>query len=67
MVKRKGIKVDKSYFSYVSGLFRLAVIAQQIYFRFFHGQTKDERFGHLIFAILILETQAKIVMEPSNL
>ncbi|MBW1892030.1 MAG: phosphotransferase family protein, partial [Deltaproteobacteria bacterium] len=30
------------------GLFRLAGIAQQIYYRFYHGQTRDERFGMLI-------------------
>lgn len=37
------------------------------YFRFFLEQTKDERFGRLIFAIHILEKQEKIVMEQSNL
>ncbi len=63
---RKGIKVDNFDFYYVFGLFRLAVIAQQIYFRFFHGQTKDERFGQLIFAIHVLEKQAKVVMEQTN-
>lgn len=31
----------------VFGLFRLAVIVQQIYYRFFHGQTRDPRFGGL--------------------
>ena len=31
----------------VFGLFRLAVIVQQIYFRFFHGQTPDPRFAAL--------------------
>jgi len=31
---------------YVFGLFRLAVIAQQIYFRFYHGQTDNQKFKH---------------------
>jgi aminoglycoside phosphotransferase (APT) family kinase protein len=31
----------------VFGLFRLAVIVQQIYYRFFHGQTRDSRFAAL--------------------
>ncbi|MEX2150551.1 MAG: phosphotransferase family protein [Steroidobacteraceae bacterium] len=31
----------------VFGLFRLAVIVQQIYYRFFHGQTRDARFAAL--------------------
>ena len=29
----------------VFGLFRLAVIAQQIYYRYFHGQTTNEMFA----------------------
>lgn len=36
---------------YVFGLFRLAVIAQQIYYRFYHGQTdnpKFKNFGQLV-------------------
>ena len=45
------------------GLFRLAVIAQQIYYRFFHGQTKDKRFQMLIFAVIILEERAKQIIE----
>jgi len=46
------------------GLFRLAVIAQQIYYRFYHGQTRDERFGMLIAAVQILERAAlKIIHE----
>ena len=28
----------------VLGIFKLAVIVQQIYYRYFHGQTRDERF-----------------------
>jgi aminoglycoside phosphotransferase (APT) family kinase protein len=31
----------------VFGLFRLAVITQQIYYRYYHGQTRDARFGAL--------------------
>ena len=30
----------------VFGVFKLAVILQQIYFRFWRGQTTDERFRH---------------------
>ncbi len=41
------------------GLFRLAVIAQQIYYRYYHGQTKDERFKKLIFAVHTLEKAAR--------
>ncbi len=40
---------------YVFGLFRLAVIAQQIYYRFYHGQTdnpKFSQFGQLVNILL---------------
>ena len=53
-------------FYFCFGVFRLAVIAQQIYYRFFHGQTKDERFKMLIGAVKILETVAKQVLKRQN-
>jgi len=37
--------VSNILFYYVFGLFKLAVIAQQIYFRFAKGFTKDKRFA----------------------
>jgi aminoglycoside phosphotransferase (APT) family kinase protein len=49
-------------FYFVFGLFRLVVIAQQIYYRFFHGQTQDKRFAMLIFAVHILDKMARGVM-----
>ncbi len=44
---RSGQPVPDFRFYRVFGLFRLAVIVQQIYYRYFHGQTRDERFGRL--------------------
>ena len=41
---RTGIDTSNFRFYQVFGYWRLAVILQQIYFRFFHGQTRDERF-----------------------
>ena len=35
-------------FYYAFGLFKTAVIAQQIYYRFKQGLTKDPRFGAMI-------------------
>ena len=40
--ERSGIKIDNFDFYYTYGLFRLAGIVQQIYYRFFHGQTQDK-------------------------
>lgn len=57
-----GTSLDDFDFYYCFGLFRLAVIAQQIYYRFYHGQTKDQRFGRLGFAVAILEKNARRVM-----
>jgi aminoglycoside phosphotransferase (APT) family kinase protein len=62
-----GIKINNFDFYYCFGLFRLAVIAQQIYYRYYNGQTKDERFKMLIFAIKILEATASNVIAKSDL
>ena len=62
-----GLKIDNFDFYFCFGLFRLAVIAQQIYYRFFHGQTKDKRFEMLIFAVAMLEKAAISVIEKSKL
>ena len=65
-LEKSGRSVDDFNFYYVFGLFRLAVIAQQIYYRFYHGQTKDERFGLLIAAVEVLERVALRSMEKSE-
>lgn len=49
-----GRAVDDALFYYVFGLFKICVIAQQIYIRFVQGHTADPRFGHLIFAVRAL-------------
>jgi aminoglycoside phosphotransferase (APT) family kinase protein len=54
-------------FYYCFGLFRLAVIAQQIYYRFYNGQTKDQRFGMLIHGVRALEKAANKVIKQSRL
>ena len=45
-------------FFYVFGLFKVAVIAQQIYLRFRQGHTQDVRFAHLNLAVELLLAQA---------
>ena len=49
---------DNFEFYYSFGLFRLAVIAQQIYYRYFHGQTRDDRFKMFVFAVAVLDQAA---------
>ncbi|PIP41461.1 MAG: phosphotransferase family protein [Desulfobacterales bacterium CG23_combo_of_CG06-09_8_20_14_all_51_8] len=62
-----GIAINNFDFYYCYGLFRLAVIAQQIYYRYYHGQTKDERFKLLSFAVSVLEKAARGVMEGKGI
>jgi aminoglycoside phosphotransferase (APT) family kinase protein len=64
---RTGTSIANFDFYYCFGLFRLSVIAQQIYYRSYHGQTKDERFKTLIFAVKVLEEAASKVMDQSKL
>lgn len=62
-----GRNVEGFDYYHIFGLFRLAVIAQQIYYRFFHGQTNDERFKMLIFAVRILEGAAREIISRTDL
>ena len=49
--RKSGRSVDNAVFYYVYGLFKLAVIIQQIYYRYKAGHTKDPRFAGLIHAV----------------
>jgi aminoglycoside phosphotransferase (APT) family kinase protein len=53
------INLDNFDFYLFFGFFRIAVILQQIYYRFYHGQTKDERFKLLIFGVHIIDIEFK--------
>jgi aminoglycoside phosphotransferase (APT) family kinase protein len=56
-LEKTGYQVDSFVYYEVYGLFRLAVIMQQIYYRFFHGQTKDKRFASFVGASKYLESR----------
>ena len=64
--KKAGSTIENFSWYYCFGLFRLAVIAQQIYYRFYHGQTTDKRFALLGYAVGILEKAAVRVMETGE-
>jgi aminoglycoside phosphotransferase (APT) family kinase protein len=53
------LKPEQWRFYEVFGLFRNAVIAQQIYYRYFHGQTRNEMFALFGPAVQILERRIK--------
>ena len=62
-----GLSIDNYDFYYCFGLFRLAVIAQQIYYRFFHGQTRDKRFEAFIWGVHALDKTVRLNIEKSSL
>ncbi len=45
--QKSGKPINNIVFYYVYGLFKIAVIAQQIYYRYKHGYTTDPRFANL--------------------
>jgi aminoglycoside phosphotransferase (APT) family kinase protein len=53
-----GRPVKDVVFYYALALFKVAVIAQQIYFRFKKGFTRDERFASFGIAVQVLASQA---------
>lgn len=65
--ERSGIRIDNFDFYYTYGLFRLAGIVQQIYYRFFHGQTQDKRFARFIDMNRLLEQMSLNVITKSSL
>ncbi len=44
---KSGRNIDNLTFYFAYGLFKIAVIAQQIYYRYKHGHTTDKRFAQL--------------------
>jgi len=58
-----GRKIDKFDFYYCFGVFRLATIVQQIYYRYFHGQTLDRRFKNFGFTVNVLVNTANRIIK----
>jgi len=52
---KRGLSVPDFAFYRIYGIFRLVVIMQQIYYRYYHGQTRTKRFGRFIWLIKYLE------------
>jgi aminoglycoside phosphotransferase (APT) family kinase protein len=65
--EKTGRDMSNFVYYYCFGLFRLAVIAQQIYNRYFHGLTKNKRFATLIFAVHALEKTALRTITESKI
>lgn len=65
--QKAGIEINNFDFYYVFGIFRLAVIVQQIYYRYAKGQTQDERFRGFGALATILANVAGNVIQGSGL
>ncbi len=65
--QRTGLSVPNFDFYSVYGIFRLVVIMQQIYYRYFHGQTQDKRFAMFIHVIKFLDGFLKDKIQKSTL
>jgi aminoglycoside phosphotransferase (APT) family kinase protein len=62
-----GRDVSNILFYFVYGLFKIAVIAQQIYYRYKLGYTKDERFSALLYAVQTLSKMAVLAIEKNRI
>jgi len=58
-LEKTGYQVESFAFYEIYGLFRLAVIIQQIYYRFYHGQTQDKRFASFAHVAKYLESRCE--------
>ncbi|TVP57800.1 MAG: phosphotransferase family protein [Halomonadaceae bacterium] len=66
-LERSGFTIDSFDYYEVYGLFRLAVIMQQIYYRFYHGQTSDKRFAGFGHAINYMQKRCEGLIAQSSL
>lgn len=65
--ERSGRAVGSGLFYYIFGLFKVAVIAQQIYKRFVEGHTRDPRFASMILGVRILGDQAARAIDAGRI
>lgn len=65
--EKTGRDVSDILFYYVFGLFKNAVIGQQIYQRFKQGKTNDARFGALLPLIQLLSLKAMQALDKNSL
>lgn len=66
-VKQSGREVGNPVFYYAYGLFKIAVIVQQIYARYKQGLTKDERFARLINIVRFASQTACLAVKKSRI
>ena len=65
--ERSGRRTDHVVFFYAFGLFKTAVVLQQIYYRFAKGLTTDPRFAPFILVVRALADQAKRAIDRGTI
>ena len=60
--QRTGLAVDNFPFYFCYGMFRLLVIGQQIYYRYYHGHTRDERFAGFLKKAFVLQQMCELII-----
>jgi aminoglycoside phosphotransferase (APT) family kinase protein len=65
--EQSGHDLSNILFYYVYGLFKIIVIAQQIYARYKAGLTKDERFAVFIYVIQMMGKAAVLAIEKGRI
>ncbi|MDP3892269.1 phosphotransferase family protein, partial [Nocardioides sp.] len=65
---RTGIELTEREWAFyeVFGLFRLAVICQQIYYRYHHRQTTNPAFRHLWLAVNVLDRRCRRIIRQAE-
>lgn len=63
----RALSPEDALFYYVYGLFKIAVIAQQIYFRYVQGFSQDERFSRLIEGVRALARAAERAIQRGTI
>jgi aminoglycoside phosphotransferase (APT) family kinase protein len=65
---RTGLSLTPQQWAFyeVFGLFRLAVIVQQIYYRYHHGQTHNPAFKRFHLAVLMLEARCRRIIRRAG-
>lgn len=60
--EKSGRDVGQVVFYFAYGLFKLAGVIQQIYYRYHHGHTQDQRFAQMnVFAANLLKLAARVI------
>jgi len=65
--ERSGRRTEHLVFYYAFGLFKTAVVLQQIYYRFAKGLTTDQRFAPFIMVVRAMSEQAQRAIDRGSI